>query len=97
MESLTPSPGFSPWTVKPVVSHYTIYTIPALKKDLKYIYIYISPIMEVYIPIIIYICMLNFLYAVSGKVYIRPHLCKVGGLCNLEGRGACISGPHVHN
>ena len=53
--------------------------------------------MEVYIPIIIYICMLNFLYAVSGKVYIRPHLCKVGGLCNLEGRGACISGPHVHN
>lgn len=52
--------------------------------------------MEIYIPIIIYMH-IEFLYAVNGKVYIRLCLCKVGGLYNLEGRGDCISGPHVHN
>lgn len=55
-----------------------------------------SPIMEVYIPIIIYMHV-EFFYSVNGKAYVRPHLCKVGGVCNLEGRGACISGPHIHN
>ena len=52
--------------------------------------------MEVYNTIIIYMHV-EFFYAVNEDVYVRPHLCKVGGLCNLKGRGAFISGPHVHN
>jgi hypothetical protein len=32
VQKISPLPGFNPWTVQPIASHYTDYTIPSHKK-----------------------------------------------------------------
>ena len=36
---ISPPPGFDPWTVQPVVSHYTDYAVPAHSRNENFLYV----------------------------------------------------------